>query len=119
MRRARLAGQAGQDVELVAVADGDLVVHQGVGVGLDVLRGGEGLRRASAAPPAARLGAEHVPRQQRDGFGELLGQGAAVADERGFAAAIHPAFEPHLAQHHLRVGGEVFVDRRWFRPGSW
>ena len=46
--------------------------------------------------------------------GKLLAQIFSVAGQRRFVVAIHPAFEPHFAEHHLRAGGKVFVDGNGF-----
>ena len=35
---------------------------------------------------------------------------ATIGNERGFVAPIHRAGVRHLAEHHVRIGGEVFVD---------
>lgn len=46
-----------------------------------------------------------------DGLAQLLGQVPTVRGKSRLLLAIHPPSEPHLAEHHLRARGEVFVHR--------
>ncbi len=58
---------------------------------------------------AKTIGPGIVQPQIERGLVKLLGQIPAVAGKRRFVVPIHPAFEPHFPQHHLRSFGEVFV----------
>ena len=105
-----------QNANMVVLADADLVVDQRVGVGLDVVRGREGLVERWTLDSGA-LWPEHVAGQQGNRLRQSLHQRHAVAHERRFGARIHAAFEAHLAQHHLRVRGEVFIERNRLAEG--
>ena len=52
-----------------------------------------------------------------DGFGQRGLDVPAVTDQRWLVARIHPPFEPHFTEHHVRVLDEILVDRNDFALG--
>ena len=101
-------GQVLHEMHLVAFADADAFVDQRVGVGFDVIRRGKGVGERSVIDGGV-LWAENIGWEPGDGLGQPLFQRDAVAHERRFRTGIHPALQPHLAEHHFGVGGEVFI----------
>ncbi len=47
-------------------------------------------------------------------FGQSLAQIASIRFQRRFIIPIHPARQPHFAQHHFGMGDKVFVERKSF-----
>ena len=85
-----------------------MFVHQRIGVGLDVFRGGEAVNQRRVIDGGA-LRAEDIGGEQGDGLRQPLFKRNPVAHQRRLGTTIQPAFQPHLTEHHFRVRGVVFI----------
>ena len=98
-----------------ARADGNAaIVERGEGVFLDVLRCQDRLFFHSGGSTGwaacNSFRAQHAFGQKSDGRAQRRCQVTAVRRERRLVRAVHRASVAHGAQHHVRVGREVFVD---------
>jgi len=93
---------------LVVFAYADLVIDDSVGIGLDVFGSVENLFQGRCGDALLERFKDSL-REGGNYLCQLIGQIFSVADQRWFVALIHPAFEPHFAEHHLRALGKVFV----------
>src|SRR5262245_12819393 len=55
---------------------------------------------------------EYTLREGSNRLSKLVAQVATIANERWLIVAIHATFQSHFAQHHSRIGREVFVDNQ-------
>ena len=111
-----LDGQPFQDLQMVSVTNGDLLVHQRVGIGFDMFGCREQLLRGGS-PHCRALRVIDSAWQQRDSLSQALRQGSAITHQRRLSPPIHAALQPHLAHHHLRVRGEILIDDDGFVEG--
>ena len=89
------------------------ILVNAVGIGLDVIRRGNGRVKSFNGFILDGVDVLGQPcNRVRQGFTEFT----VVGFQHGFAVPIHAAGEPHFTQHHFRMGGEVFVDGKLFLP---
>ena len=108
--RARFAGHIRERTKDILLPDANHAVVKTVGIGFDDIWRRDGLVEGWLGD-GLRVGLVNVLRQPLNGLRERVTQNASVRFQRRFIAAIHSTGEPHLAEHHFRPGGEVFVER--------
>ncbi len=84
-----------------------------IGIGFDVIRRGD--RRVKGFfGDGLGLDFVNVLREPGNCLCQRLAQITVVRHQHRLAVPIHSTREPHFAQHHFGMGGEVFVDGKLF-----
>ena len=112
----RLNRQMRQRNQLVTLADGNLIVVDGIGVGFDMTGRGDGLFRCGDIQRTIERFINFCG-QMFNRIGQRRLNIPAIIDQRRFVARIHPAFQLHLAQHHVRLFEKILVNRNDFAFG--
>ena len=91
------------------------ILVDAIGIGFDVIRRGNG-RVKSFFGGGLGLDFVNVLGQPGNRLCQCLAQIPVVRHQHRLAVPIHSTREPHFAQHHFGMGGEVFVDGKLFLP---